>query len=457
MKYLSKFFYLQLCICIALLWTAAGCSKGTDNSREEADLNVSRKLAVVSPAFLSPEMQQRHQSSHQFTIEIAKDGAGVVYVEPVKDKFRVVHNGKPGKPYFDISELSISSDGRRLAYVAHINDHLNKLVVDGVEGFPFGANDNHLFTPDGKRHLSTVAKDNKKLIVIDGKVYNDYDIYDMPLISPDSGSIAFSAKKPAGDKKQFIISEITLQNKTVFDDCGEYILPSEGNARLAVGCVEGGTNKVKVIDFTDRKVISQSEVNGTITHMKFSADSKSLLYTVVRDKQQRYVIYNGREEKIPDGDEFMTDPAPLSEPESVGVVIGDAFKVRLYRAFQQQKKNGKEYGYISDLVSSKDGRHYAYIATKPNEFQMQIVVDGSEGPKFDRIVSPLFSPDGRFLVYRARQAGKRFVVVSDLKGKIIRQHKEYSMVFQTIFTPDGKSVAYGVLDGNELWWKVEKL
>jgi len=30
-------------------------------------------------------------------------------------------------------------------------------------------------------------------------------------------------------------------------------------------------------------------------------------------------------------------------------------------------------------------------------------------------------------------------------------------VFETTFTEDGKSVAYGVKDGNQLSWKVEKL
>ena len=69
----------------------------------------------------------------------------------------------------------------------------------------------------------------------------------------------------------------------------------------------------------------------------------------------------------------------------------------------------------------------------------------------------MFSPDGKFIVYRARKAGKRFVVVADTNGKTIRRHPSYEQVFQPVFTDDGKSVAYGVKDGNELWWKVEKM
>jgi len=73
------------------------------------------------------------------------------------------------------------------------------------------------------------------------------------------------------------------------------------------------------------------------------------------------------------------------------------------------------------------------------------------------VVSPIFSPDEKFLVYRARKDGKRFVVVADTRGKTITQQPSYEQVFQPVFTADGKSVAYGVKDGNKLIWKVEKL
>jgi len=60
-------------------------------------------------------------------------------------------------------------------------------------------------------------------------------------------------------------------------------------------------------------------------------------------------------------------------------------------------------------------------------------------------------------VYRARQDNKRFVVVADTNGTILKRHQGYDQVFETVFTADGKSVAYGVKDGNQIVWKVEKL
>ena len=108
-----------------------------------------------------------------------------------------------------------------------------------------------------------------------------------------------------------------------------------------------------------------------------------------------------------------------------------------------------------NLVYSKDARFYAYAARKGRNWF--VVVNGKEGPAFDRVVTPLFSPDSKYLVYRARKNGKRFVVIADISGKTIQLHPAYEQVHQTVFTPDGKPVAYGVKDGRRLIWKVEKL
>jgi len=87
-----------------------------------------------------------------------------------------------------------------------------------------------------------------------------------------------------------------------------------------------------------------------------------------------------------------------------------------------------------------------------------IVSNGKEGPGYDRVISPQFSPDGKYLIYRARQDGKRFIVVADAAtGKVVREHSRNERVFEPTFTPDGKSVAYGAMNGKQLWWKVENL
>jgi hypothetical protein len=61
------------------------------------------------------------------------------------------------------------------------------------------------------------------------------------------------------------------------------------------------------------------------------------------------------------------------------------------------------------------------------------------------------------VVYRARRRDERFVVQANARGQTIREHPHYQAVFDFVFSPDGRQVGYGVRDGRELWWRVEKL
>jgi hypothetical protein len=138
----------------------------------------------------------------------------------------------------------------------------------------------------------------------------------------------------------------------------------------------------------------------------------------------------------------------------VGILLASQNRIYLHQSFIDSKGKGKIYDEAANLTYSKDGS-YAYAAR--NGKNWFIVVNGTEGAVFDRVVEPLFSLDGRYVVYRARKDGQRFVVVANTIGKTIRQHQSYELVFAPIFTADNRSVAYGVKDGKELWWKVEKL
>jgi Tol biopolymer transport system component len=73
------------------------------------------------------------------------------------------------------------------------------------------------------------------------------------------------------------------------------------------------------------------------------------------------------------------------------------------------------------------------------------------------VIEPTFTPDNRYVVFRARKDGKRFVAVADSTGKVIHEYPPYDMVFRPVFTADGKSVAYGIVDGTKLVWKVDAL
>ena len=393
--------FVQIILLSVMSMTLYGCdTSGTapELSRKPLPTDLlkaeSRKLAVVSAVFLAAEKERMNIQSHEITTEFSKDGSGVAYIEPYDGKFHVVHNGKVGKTYLDISDLSISSDGMRVAYVGRVDDKTRKMVVDSREGLVYGENDNHMFSPDGKHHLSTFSQGEKRYIVIDNTLRKEYLLEQNPMFSSDSLSIAFQARTLDGRGKQFVISDLNLQSSAVFVSCGDYTIQSDDKSRIAAVCSENGKSIIKVIDFLKRTVLSNTRYDGTITHFKFAADNRSLAFTVVRKGEKRFVVYDSKEEMIPAGDEFFTDPIVLSEPEGVGAAIGTVYKSYFYYAFQKRSRNEKGYGYISDLAASSDGRHHAYVAVDVNEERAHIVVDGREGSKFDKIVAPLFSPDG---------------------------------------------------------------
>jgi|GEM_PF-6130439 len=453
---------------LLLVLVVCGCTK---NQSVDAQSNSVKPVKVVSDSKMlgtvSPECialskdSTRPQGVHDNLIELSSTGRGFTYIEPRDGGYRVVHNGSVGKPYKLVGDLTLSRDGKRVAYVAHVNDKFKSIISDGTSGPLLTDIGMPKFTPDGKHLIYTTTMDNDERLVIDHKIRHEFKVGQDVLLSPDSRSIAFAVTASDASSMQFIISDFTLQDMKVFNSCGEAFVSSGDSSRIAVMCSDGAKRTIQIVDFLKRSPVVTYDIpaaTGQLVKMRFSANNKSFAFTTMTEDLQRFIYYNGRVERIPKDDEVLSDPLVLADPERVGVIVGSAFKVNFYNAFRNSGYAERTFGYISDFISTGNGQHHAYVAIDSGgEERMRIVVDGNEGPLFDKIVSPLFSPDGNFLVYRARKNEERFLVVSDLKGKIVRQHATYDMVFQPFFSDDGKSVGYGALVGNELWWKVEKL
>jgi hypothetical protein len=150
----------------------------------------------------------------------------------------------------------------------------------------------------------------------------------------------------------------------------------------------------------------------------------------------------------------MGTPVVRPAGKGVGALVATGGGVALLERPVGDAAPGAAYGAAEGLAYSADGHSRAFAARRgPASF---VVVNGKEGPAFDRVVSPVFSPDGERVVYRARLGGERFVVVADLEGRTVRRHAGYEQVFPVIFTADGRSLAYGVKDGARLALKVEE-
>lgn len=78
-----------------------------------------------------------------------------------------------------------------------------------------------------------------------------------------------------------------------------------------------------------------------------------------------------------------------------------------------------------------------------------------EGPAYDMVISPAFSPDGKYIAYRARTGPKenawRFIVIADAAtSKVIKKGRAGDEIWPPVWSVDSKAVGYGAKLGREL-------
>ena len=449
--------------------TVAGCDRQESKSKvasSPVNLEVSANttlLATISDLETSTSTQgiaSEHKEpsspqaqSPEYTVLFSKLGRGVAYVAAKEGSSYVVHNGKSGTFYNGIGSVAISPDGQRVAYGALISNKW-RMVDAGVEGMIVDEVGEPVFSHDGK-HLAYEALIGKKWhIVVDSRMNAGcVQYYQKPVFSTDASKIFLIENTETDGLFRLVVSDLTFNRQSVKVLRAINTVTSSNRSRIATASEENGKYKLLEFSFDQPDNVKKGAPYDAISNIVFSADGASIAYVAQRDGS-RFLVYNGKEERLPDG-VILGSPVIRPDNRGVGVILGAKDGFFLHQAFYRDGANDRHYDNAAELVYSNIGNQHAYIAVKGQSFN--IVVNGNEGPAFDKIVTPVFSPDGRLLVYRARKDGRRFVVVADLHGKTIRQHPEHEMVFDTAFTADGKSVAYGVKHGKELWWKVEKL
>lgn len=451
MKLEGKTLLVLIVVSIFCLSLCAGCNQQPKSDVPPASVknDVVEKSKVL--AAISGD-EKPHQPQH-FQVIFNEFGKGVAYVTASDGNYRIVHNGNTGRLVTGYDVIALSPDGQRIAYGALVDGSWRMVIDDGV-GVRSDEVGEPVFSPDSRHVAYTARIGDKWHLVVDGAMSPGCLSYlGKPLFSADSTKVLSVEKAGKSQDTMLIISDLSLKKQYLKINSVTHVIANEDKTSVAAVIKESKKYKMITVSFASPDAVTQGTHYDTISSPAFGANGVSLSYFAEKDGK-RYFVLSGKEEILPDG----TVPAlPVVRPDNkgTGVIISSKEVFFLHQAFFRDGIKEKQYDEAADLVYSKDSSIHAYSARKGASWF--IVVNGKEGPAFDRVVMPVFSPDNKLLIYRARKDGKRFVVVADAAGNVLRHHPAYEQVFHPVFTADGKSVAYGVKDGRNLIWKVEKL
>ncbi|MEP6920353.1 MAG: hypothetical protein ABI967_04445 [bacterium] len=302
----------------------------------------------------------------------SKTGKKMTYVLVRNDQWRVVTDGKEGKPYRGIgNNIEFSDDEKHVLYRADTLEG-QMIVVDGVEtqGRPIIEENSYGFSPDG-RHVAYIAWNSrdKQYVVVDNKNGKIYEDVGKPVFSPDSKHVVHAAWR-AG--KMIVVTDGA--ESEAFDEVNDYFQFSPDGKRMYY-FAKRGNQQFLVVD-------GVATAYDDISDVKFSPDSKRL-FVKARRGNVMLLALEGESPK-----EYALTPPTQGE--------------------------GYE-RYASQMAFSPDSKRTAYVLQRGGK--AFVVLDGSEGKPYDEIQDLQFTADGKHLVYAARRGGKLVAVVDGIESK----------------------------------------
>ncbi|MBU1181342.1 MAG: hypothetical protein KKF00_04105 [Proteobacteria bacterium] len=424
-------------------------------------------------------------------ITFSSDGRRVFHRAIKKGKHFVVINDKAGKLYEAINDLIVfSPDGKKVAYDGKRGGK-EYLVIDGKEVKSYDDVAPAAFSPDSHLVACEVwdKKKNKWFIVVsDGEkeVHRSQaypDTFRRPGFSPDGRLLIYELGEK--NKKRIVffldLSKRKIIKKRLYDDpgiAGKFSF-SSNFSRIVYEAGKEGKFFLVFQDFVldEERTINVPDIMlGTIV---LSPDGKKIAYVAAKEGKYFLVIspWKSPAQGKESGPYEAVVPAIFS-PDST-IVAYHAMKKGKWRSVVGGKE-GNGYDGVGDAtVFSPDGAKIAYPAMKGsggghkdrrmNDGKWFMVISRAgkptavkEGPAYDMVVTPVFSPDGKYIAFRARtgtmEKAKRFIVIANPEtGKVIKEGPACDEVWPPVFSADGKSAAYGARIGRELWWKVEPI
>jgi hypothetical protein len=340
-------------------------------------------------------------------------GPGAAFIARTGSAEFVVAGGVEGARYDEISALRLAPDGTPV-YVARLNGTW-RVVAGGREGPSAGTEEPPLFLKaDGMGFVYVERRaDGRARVRSCALTWADCSS------GPEHDRISLGMADPLGRVFGYVVADGEVQALASVSLAAPSVVEEIGrrHPRVSIfGLSPGGR------------------------HAAYVAAKKGG-WVLVRD---------GREEAFAGVD----DPLDL-----VVSTTGHALTVGLLGertvAYVDAARVAGDFSEIDFPVFGPDGSRWAFAAMRgPSAF---LVVDGKEGPPFEKVIQPRFSPDGGRVVYRARREGRRFAVVADGQGSTERELPRFDALFEVAIAPDGSGLSYGAQADGALWWVTETL
>ncbi len=393
-------------------------------------------------------------------ITFSDNGLQVAVILKKEGKMAMSINSVMSPMYEGVRAPVFHATSKQYAFVA-TKEGKQCVVFNGREGALYDSVRNPMINSAGR--LVYAAKRGDKWFIVSGdKESKAWDTQDPSLfVSPDGKRLAFLEQNSATKKFNMCVCSVTFKE---YARGGEYdeladVSTNWVGSHLTYKVGRNGKQTVVLFDFS-QPGCTEKEGRWYEKVGNFALSNNGAYVAFFGQRDGKHYLVNGNNE-WPCTDYSMLFDITVSDKGNV--LYTGAIKQSIILSLDGKIVTDRPES-IDDLTFSDDSNHILFVAgpcpliptDKPVEFAY-LVVDGHESKKYDKVVSPRFAPDNTHIVFRARSEGKRFVVVADKTGKILKEHSPYEAVWDFKFSPDGKSVGYGVKKGQELWWQVASL
>ena len=391
-------------------------------------------------------------------LNVSKTGEHIAFVARRNRRTFMVLDGKAQKTYSTVGKPIFSADGARLAYKAR-QGRRQFYVRDGKEESSYDDVREFVFAPDGDSFAYIARQNNMDRLVLNGKIGNKF-----PFIGGFQFDVTGKRHAYLARKDDQWLAIVDGKDGPLYDHCFSLRFSPDGS-RLAY-VASSGSEMFLVLD--GREGSPYNFIIMTPGIPLFSPDNKMYAYRA-RSDEGELLILNGRESALYDN--ILPALFRRTEGQTDGQK-GGFFGPRSRVAYRAQGSGGwrvilqgfrgEPYESLPALVLSPTGEHIAYVVqktfqkeirtpskTEPGATEIEIktvrerrlYLNGLRGDTFEDIRTPLFSPEGRRLVYIARKNGKEFVVAGLTRGK------EYDHILRLFFNDEETLIYYALREG----------